>query len=389
MKKIIIVNNNMKVCGVQKSLYNLLWAMEGKYEITLLLFSATGQYLDKLPAGVKVVACRSLFRYLGISQQESRKSPVDAAKRAALVAICRVFGRSAVMKILLASQKVLPETYDCAIAFLHNGREKSFYGGVQEFVLHKLQARRKAAYLHCDYRNCGANQEKNNQLIDRFDRIAACSDGCRQAFLEVLPSMEGKCLTVRNCHRFDEIRAMAALDTECYDDSRLNVLIVARLAHEKGVERAMEAVAYAAQQGIGVTLHIVGSGAMEESLRQLARELGEKQFVFYGEQANPYRFMSNADLLLLTSYHEAAPMVIEEAGCLGLPVLTVKTTSSHEMVTAQNCGWVCDNSQEALNDTLLQVLSDGTALRKLRAKLRQKQPDNEQAQTQFLNLIEG
>jgi hypothetical protein len=50
---------------------------------------------------------------------------------------------------------------------------------------------------------------------------------------------------------------------------------------------------------------------------------------------------------------------------------------------------VCDNSQEALNDTLLQVLSDGTALRKLRAKLRQKQPDNEQAQTQFLNLIEG
>ena len=49
MKKILIVNNNMKVGGVQKSLYNLLWSLEGQYEITLCLFRATGAYLDQLP----------------------------------------------------------------------------------------------------------------------------------------------------------------------------------------------------------------------------------------------------------------------------------------------------------------------------------------------------
>ena len=56
MKKILIVNNNMKVGGVQKSLYNLLWSMDGAYEITLLLFQKTGEYIDHLPAGVKVLA---------------------------------------------------------------------------------------------------------------------------------------------------------------------------------------------------------------------------------------------------------------------------------------------------------------------------------------------
>ena len=39
MKKLIIVNNNMKIGGVQKSLTNLLHSIHGRYDITLLLFS--------------------------------------------------------------------------------------------------------------------------------------------------------------------------------------------------------------------------------------------------------------------------------------------------------------------------------------------------------------
>ena len=44
MKKIIIVNNNMKVGGVQKSLCNLLWELDRlrEYDVTLALFSPVG-----------------------------------------------------------------------------------------------------------------------------------------------------------------------------------------------------------------------------------------------------------------------------------------------------------------------------------------------------------
>ena len=37
MKKIVIVNNNMKIGGVQKSLCNLLWSLHENYDITLVL----------------------------------------------------------------------------------------------------------------------------------------------------------------------------------------------------------------------------------------------------------------------------------------------------------------------------------------------------------------
>lgn len=38
MERILIVNNNMHIGGVQKSLLNLLTDIHGRYDVTLLLF---------------------------------------------------------------------------------------------------------------------------------------------------------------------------------------------------------------------------------------------------------------------------------------------------------------------------------------------------------------
>ena len=108
---------------------------------------------------------------------------------------------------------------------------------------------------------------------------------------------------------------------------------------------------------------------------------------FHGEQVNPYRFMPGADLFLLSSYHEAAPLVLEEAASLGLPILTVRTTSSREMVTDRACGWVCENSQRALNETLCRILEDREALGAYKEKQTQTS-DNNKALAQFRNLTD-
>lgn len=386
MKKILIVNNNMKVGGVQKSLYNLLWTMDGRYDVTLFLFRNVGVYAGSLPTGVKVVECSSLFRLLGVSQSEC--VGVDRLKRGLLVAVSRLLGRPMAMRIVLASQKILPDSYDCAISFLHNGNVKNFYGGTQEFVLHRVRAKKKVAFLHCDYGHCGANHRSNNKLLAQFDAIAACSDGCRRAFEKVLPELKQKTVTVRNCHRIRQICTMAEEDPVVYDDSFVNVVIVSRLAHEKGIERAIEAAAVAAEGNVPVALHIIGDGPMREQLQLLARERSIAQRVsFYGEQSNPYRYMKNADLLLMTSYHEAAPMVIEEARCLGLPVLTVRTTSSEEMVTQRECGWVCENDQQSINTALIAVSRNKETIEEKKRLLRSAPMDNKEASRQFMEMI--
>ena len=382
----------MKVGGVQKSLGNLLWTVHNEYDITLCLFSRRGAYIDDLPPDIKVIEVEGPFRYLGISQGECKKSLGDTIKRGALALISRIFGRKKAIDLMLKHEHKLPDSYDCAIAFLHNGREKSFYGGVQEYVLKQVKASRKIAYLHCDYTLCGADNEYNNRMIEQFDKIAACSEGCKRAFLSVLSHLESKCIAVPNCHRYEKIRKMAETDPITYDNDRINLLCVSRLSHEKGIERAITACADALDKGFPVTLHLVGDGAMKQELQALANERKISEYVlFHGEQSNPYRYMKNADLLLLTSYHEAAPMVIDEALSVGLPVFATKTTTSYEMVTKREGGAVCENELTAIQKALKSLLSDPEALRKLsdNLKARANECDNKKAKEAFCIAVTG
>lgn len=388
MKKLLIVNNNMKIGGVQKSLYNLLWSVSGQYDITLFLFAPVGEYMDDLPAEVHVCSCGSLFRYLGVGQGECANHLHNYLMRSFLACICKLLGRSVVMPLLLRSQEPLSVHYDCAISYLQNGDPHHFYGGVNEFVLKKTAAARKIAFLHCDYLKCGANYKENNEVYKAFDLIAACSDGCRRSFIQAIPELSEKCVTVPNFHRCDEIRSLAAQQTYIYTPGSVHVLMVGRLAHEKGIDRAIRAVGFARAQGIPAVLHLVGSGPMENALRELARtQVLEDTVVFHGSQHNPYRFMRNADLLLMTSWHEAAPMVIDEARALSLPVLSVKTTSSDEMISERGCGWVCENDQAALNTALTAVLKAPERIQAVRTRLSETHFGNERAEAAFAALV--
>lgn len=392
MKKIIIVNNNMKIGGVQKSLYNLLWSIDtvNEYDVTLLLFSKSGEYAEELPESIKIVETKGLFRFLGKSQDEYKNSLSDTLIRGFFALVARIFSRDLALRLMLIAEPKLEESYDCAISFLHNGRKKAFYGGTQDYVLNCIKAKNKVAFIHGDYRRCGANYEANNLMMAEFDIIAACSDGCRNAFVSVLPDLKSKTMTVRNFHRFDKIRELSEDAPQSYDDRKINIVTVARLSHEKGIDRAVNAVEYCCKKGVELNLYIVGGGVMYEELKTLVQNKKlQDNVVFCGERSNPYRYMKNADLFVLTSYHEAAPMVIDESRCLGVPVLTTETSSSHEMVTEMECGWVCENSQQALNEALYRVVSDKKELTETKNKLLGKNADNQIALQQFEALVEN
>ena len=121
-----------------------------------------------------------------------------------------------------------------------------------------------------------------------------------------------------------------------------------------------------------------------------AKELGIGDSIFFhGMQKNPYRFMKNADLFLLTSRHEAAPMVFDEARCLGLPILTTDTCSAHEMVTATGAGWVCENSAQGVCDALEEILADPNTLSDMRSSMTEKVLNNAEAVQQFRSMLKG
>ncbi len=390
-KSIIIVNNNMKIGGVQKSLLDLLVEIAPIYDVTLFLFYAEGGYMDKIPQGVKVESCSSAYRYFGMSHAESKSRFKDFFARSALAVTARIFGRIFATKVISAFSGKLKKEYDVAISFMHDAGKNNLYGGCNDFVASKINAKKKITFVHCDYQRCGCNFERSNRIYDKFDRIAACSEGCRKTFLKVLPQHEQKSMTVTNCHDFENILKMANEDPVSYDNESVNALMVARLGSEKGIDRALLALKNATQKGADVRLHIVGGGNLQSEFEALSRELGvSDRAVFYGEQTNPYRYMKNADLLLITSYHEAAPLVIDEAISLGVPVFSTATTSSDDMIIDRGCGWVCENEQEAINKAFFEVVANAEGISELKRELLNKDlRNNDTALSQFKEIIEN
>lgn len=388
-KKIIFVNNNMHIGGVQKALCNLLKEISADYDVSLFLFSPAGEYMNEIPENVKVITCKGVYRYLGISQKEC-ESLADRLIRGIFAFLTRLFGRDYVLKIMNLFQKAIKEEYDYAISFLQNGNKKSFYGGCNDFVLYKTNAGQKITFLHCDYESCGANYEANNNEYKKFDKIAACSDGCKESFLRCVDIDRKKVFTVINCHNFDKITGLSAADTVNYDPKAVNVISVARLSQEKGIDRGIKAVHHATQKGIKVKYHIVGDGIKRNELQELCNKLNiSDNVIFYGNSDNPYRYMKNADLLLIPSLHEAAPLVIDEARCLGLPILSTKTTSAEGMITKTNSGWVCENNQSSLNEKLSEIVSQKDILKLKKREMQNIKVDNSIALKNFYSLIDS
>ena len=387
MKKILIVNNNLYIGGVQRALVDLLKCVHDRYDITLALFHPHGPLLDEVPKDVTILPIRSGYRFLGMSGADAGKSPLLRLRRSFYAAVGRIFGRGAATGLMALGQKKL-HGFDVAVSYLHDSADRAFYGGCNDFVLRHTDAPRKVAFLHCDYALCGANTERNAENYNKFDKIAACSHGCRSAFLKILPHLEKKTVVVSNCHDYNGIWRIASRETVCWTPDRIHVLTVARFGKEKGVARAIEAFAMLGHTKTPFHYHIIGDGAERPEIEAAIRAHHlEDRITLLGEIPAPFAYMKAADLLHIPSRSEAAPLVIGEAASLGTPILSTETSSAAEMIEDPGYGWVCGNDAAAMASTLTELLNDTERLMEKRRYLQALNINNEAAVGQFEALI--
>lgn len=383
MKKILIVNNNLHIGGVQKALINLLWNIEKDYDVTLLLLYEGGKYLAEIPSRVKLVRAGGGYRYLGMTRYDA-KTLKDRLGRLFYGALTRIFGRKYAISLMKIGQKKL-NGFDVAISYMHSGGDRVFYGGCNEFVIDHVTASKKISFLHGDYALCGADTEQNAQMYDRFDTIAACSDGCAKTILAGHPQWKEKTVVIPNCHRFEQIKKLAEAESVSMPEDQINILIVARLGKEKGVDRAMQALAMVHTQ-TPYHCHVVGDGIQHSVICRIIEQHHLSDRVsLYGEKQNPYGYMKAADLLWIPSRSEAAPMVIGEAAFLGTPILSTETSSAREMIEKTGYGWVCENSEQGMCRALQALLETPSIIEQAKKR---KMIDNRLALDAFAACID-
>lgn len=143
----------------------------------------------------------------------------------------------------------------------------------------------------------------------------------------------------------------------------IEVLTVARLVPEKGIEHGLRAVHQVArtQGGPQIRYTVIGTGVLEPSLRQLAASLGLDPVVrFLGEQdqAGISRALRSADIFLLPSIAEVLPVVLMEALAVGLPVVATDVGSVRDIVEDGRSGVVVPPADAAALAAGLRQLLD-------------------------------
>ncbi|QSX09599.1 hypothetical protein J0B03_05950 [Alkalibacter rhizosphaerae] len=238
---------------------NLLVELEGRADITLFLFSLKGDYIDQIPEHVTVLEAGGLLRLLGLSQKEARSMGwIYYGLRGVLSMYTKFFNNHWPIRFLVHSHPML-SGYDAGISFLHNVEGHLLYGGCNDFVLRRVQATRKITFLHCDFLACGSNTKYSRKLMDRFDRIAVVSEGCKRSFLAAMPDLEGRTSIVPNCHNIPEYRRKAEEDPIIYLKEAFNVVTIARMDAGKGILRGVTAMDRLIQDGEQIQWHLVGA----------------------------------------------------------------------------------------------------------------------------------
>ena len=145
-------------------------------------------------------------------------------------------------------------------------------------------------------------------------------------------------------------------------DSPLRLAVVSRLAANKRIDHALQALHLLLEDGLDAHLTIVGTGEWASLVRQTATDLGLKDKVrFTGALAEPAKdaILRQSHLLLHTSLREGWGLNVIEANAMGTPAVVYPVAGLVESTLHDETGLVAAaETPEALKASIKQLFKD-------------------------------
>ena len=281
-------------------------------ELDLLLIRAQGPHLTNIPANVNVIRLNAkhtltsipeLTRYLRHHRPAAMLVAKDRAGRAALIAklFARVFTR------------------------------------IDTRIVIRLGTHLSTALAQRSAFNRWLRTAPMRFLYPLAHKIIAVAEGVRQDTLMLARLPDTAVVVVRNPVITEAMLANAVepCPHPWLDESIPVVLGVGRLSRQKDFPTLINAFAKACQQR-KLRLIILGEGGDRNALQALVDKLGLTDAVAMpGFDANPYRWLSRADLFVLSSRWEGSPNALTEALALGVPSISTRCPSGPDETLAE------------------------------------------------------
>jgi glycosyltransferase involved in cell wall biosynthesis len=156
------------------------------------------------------------------------------------------------------------------------------------------------------------------------------ADAVTAASVPIIDSLRALGLPARRVPLGVDLRCWPPKPPRCRRDGRARLIHVGSLNRVKDQPTLLHALAVLVEQGVDFEMDIVGQDTLDGEMHRLAHELyldGHVHFHGFKTQRELRPMMEAADLLVMSSCHEAGPLVSLEAAVVGVP--TVGTAVGH------------------------------------------------------------
>lgn len=375
MKKVLFVVDERKLGGVSILLESILNNLDNKnLDITVLVLHNNGDRLENIQA--KVIYGTPAFNIIDQDLKYLIKNfkLVSAIKK--IVMSLRLKTDKIQKFILSQRNKLGVSNYDIEIAFKA--------GFCSAFVAYG-NAKTKINWIHEDYATFNRTKRYENtfnKIFNKFDKHITVSNDAKKSFCDIY-GCNDKTYVIENYIDTKSLLEKANEDVEeivansyKIDKDKLNLVALGRFCPEKGFYRIIQAFARLKEQGVelsNVHMYIIGYGEDEKKLNEdiIRLNLSENIDIINNSNLkwNPYAFMKQCDMYILSSTSESFGMVRVEALTLKLPVLTTNVANTEEILQ-NKYGLVVENSAEGVYQGLKEVITNGKLILSLKEKVK-------------------
>lgn len=153
------------------------------------------------------------------------------------------------------------------------------------------------------------------RFYNNFHKIIAQSDDMKNDLIQNIGIHPERISKINNPVDFELIREKVNAGGKLFSGEFKNVVSIGNLTGRKGFDLLLNV--FEKLKDKPVKLWIIGEGADREKLLRQKQELGLENVEFLGKKENPYPYLQQADLFVLSSRYEGFPNVLLEAGACG------------------------------------------------------------------------
>ena len=377
-KNILFVVDNLKLGGVTKVLTNLLKNLNyNKYNIDLLVLHYYEDMQIKLPDEVNILKGSKIFSLIDENISTLLKEKNIKKLLGKCILVFQIKTGIIKNKIIKYRKKSTTKQYDIEVAFSD---------GFPYLYTAYGTSKKKISWMHSDVivKDYSARYYKRiKKALSMMDINVAVSEKVAKAYQSryKIKNIE----VINNIMDTEEIIEKSNLiEPVPFDNNQLNFISVGRLDYSKNYEMLLNVTKRLIDDGYNFKVYIVGDGSEREKLeKSIAKFKIEKNFILLGRKDNPYPYIKNSDVFLLSSRYEGLPTVILEALILHVPCISTEVAGIYQILN-KNYGIITKNNEQDFYLSLKNVLNNPEKIKIMRNNLLNYKYDNKS----LINKIE-